>query len=317
MKLVKELDVRPVGYSSKSFALYECPGCGIEIVCAKSNASKSKTGMCRACADKATGEAKRKKAESVLLDAFTAVHGSVYDYAKVVYKGTHTKVEIMCKEHGVFMQTPKMHKLGQGCPTCGLVKCEEKNIRIRKDGASRFASECAVVHNGKYDYSLVEYYNSSTKVSIICPIHGAFTQLPSNHKAGQGCYQCGLENNNIALRQAVDIGVPVTLYYVKLPELGVWKIGCTMFEVADRFKNDKCVVEVIYTKVYENSSEAYKVEKYVLDYTRHDKYIGDSMIKGGNTELRNKPINNIEELVTKAEKEVAAVLTFKKETPSA
>lgn len=317
MKLIKELGVRVTGGSSKSFALYECSSCGAEVMCAKSNAAKSKTGLCRACADKATGEAKRCKAALTLLNDFTKIHGELYDYSKVVYNGTHTKVEIICKEHGAFTQTPKMHKLGQGCPTCGLNKCEEKNIRIRKDASARFASECAIVHNNKYNYNQVKYYNSNTKVSIVCPIHGVFTQLPSNHKAGQGCYQCGLDSNNIALRQAVDIGVPVTLYYVKFPELGVWKIGCTMFEVTDRFKSDKCVVEVLYIKMYENSSDAYKIEKYILDSTVDNKYKGDSVIKGGNTELRDKPILNIESLILNAEHKLAAVLGFKKETKDA
>ena len=38
------------------------------------------------------------------------------------------------------------------------------------------------------------------------------------------------------------------------------------------------------------------------------------MIKGGNTELRNKPVADIEALVLEAEHALAAVLTFKKES---
>lgn len=314
MVLIKELGVRTVGSSSKSIALYVCPSCGIEVVCTKSNVKINKTGKCRPCADKATGEAKRQKTEATLISDFIKVHGDAYDYSNVVYKGTHAKVEIICKKHGPFMQTPKSHKHGQGCPACGLEKCEEKNMRIRKDAATRFAAECGAVHNYKYDYSLVDYFNSSTKVSIICPIHGVFTQLPGNHKAGQGCYNCGLADNNIALRQATDIGVPITLYYVNLPELGVWKVGCTMFEVTNRFKYDKCVVEVLYTKTYESSSDAYKIEKYILDATAGDRYKGCNVIKGGNTELRNKPVPDIETLVLEAEHALAAVLGFKKDT---
>ena len=46
----------------------------------------------------------------------------------------------------------------------------------------------------QYDYSLVDYKDRSTKVKIICPIHGTFEQLPSNHihpTLKQGCPKCG------------------------------------------------------------------------------------------------------------------------------
>lgn len=206
MTLVKDLGVRPVGSSSSArFGLYECPICSTIITCNTSNVKSSKTGMCRACADKLAGEARRRKAEATLLHDFVKVHGEKYDYSAVVYKGTHTKIEIICKEHGVFTQTPKMHKTGQGCPACGVTACKTEHARIRNEAASRFAAECTDVHNGKYDYSLVAYYNSSTKVDIVCPIHGVFSQLPSNHKAGQGCHQCAVMENNIALRQAIDM----------------------------------------------------------------------------------------------------------------
>ena len=47
-------------------------------------------------------------------------------------------------------------------------------------------------HGYVYDYSLAEYKNYGTKVTIICSKHGAFEQNPYNHFAsGNGCPQCG------------------------------------------------------------------------------------------------------------------------------
>ena len=47
------------------------------------------------------------------------------------------------------------------------------------------------VHGDKYDYSLVEYKNSTSKVKIICPKHGVFEQLSRNHiNNNQGCPSC-------------------------------------------------------------------------------------------------------------------------------
>ena len=46
-------------------------------------------------------------------------------------------------------------------------------------------------HGEQYDYSLSEYVNSSTKIKILCRIHGAFSTLPGNHTQGSGCPTCG------------------------------------------------------------------------------------------------------------------------------
>jgi len=47
-----------------------------------------------------------------------------------------------------------------------------------------------LVHKGRYDYSLIEYVNYSTPVTIVCRIHGPFSQTPSNHLRGKGCRKC-------------------------------------------------------------------------------------------------------------------------------
>jgi len=49
------------------------------------------------------------------------------------------------------------------------------------------------VHGDEYDYSLVEYVNTDTKISIICKKdgHGVFQQTPYKHLIGRGCPDCG------------------------------------------------------------------------------------------------------------------------------
>jgi hypothetical protein len=53
-------------------------------------------------------------------------------------------------------------------------------------------------HENKYDYSLVDYKNSKTKVKIICPSHGVFEQLPRAHSSGTGCRQCKFDGYKIS-----------------------------------------------------------------------------------------------------------------------
>lgn len=45
-------------------------------------------------------------------------------------------------------------------------------------------------HGYRYNYTKTKYINSSTKVCIICPIHGEFWQLPYDHLYGRGCSKC-------------------------------------------------------------------------------------------------------------------------------
>jgi energy-coupling factor transporter ATP-binding protein EcfA2 len=46
------------------------------------------------------------------------VHNNKYDYSLVEYKNNHTKVQIICPEHGNFLQNPNNHLNGNRCPMC-------------------------------------------------------------------------------------------------------------------------------------------------------------------------------------------------------
>jgi len=56
-----------------------------------------------------------------------------------------------------------------------------------------FIEKAKTVHGDKYDYSLVEYSHSKTRIKIICPIHGVFEQTPNNHLKGGECLKCSIE----------------------------------------------------------------------------------------------------------------------------
>lgn len=127
----------------------------------------------------------RNKKLFLTTDKFIAkskqVHGDLYDYHKVNYKNSHTKVCIVCPIHGEFWQLPSHHTHGHGCPQCGGTK-------LLSLGA--FVEKAKLVHGDRYNYSQVKYKNNRTKVKIICPKHGIFEQTPGNHLQGQGCPVC-------------------------------------------------------------------------------------------------------------------------------
>ena len=115
------------------------------------------------------------------------IHGDKYDYSKVEYINAHTKVCIICPEHGEFWQTPNSHLNGCGCNICGY---EIVSSKIRKK-TNEFIEKAKQIHNNKYDYSKVEYIGNKKKVCIICPEHGEFWQTPDSHLRGSGCKLCG------------------------------------------------------------------------------------------------------------------------------
>jgi len=110
------------------------------------------------------------------------IHNGLYNYSLVKLENNDSKIEIICKEHGIFLQRVSSHLRGNGCNKC-------KNDGRRTENYI-FIEKSNLKHNNKYDYSLVEYKTTNTKIKIICPNHGVFEKTPKNHINGQGCRKC-------------------------------------------------------------------------------------------------------------------------------
>ena len=134
---------------------------------------------CRFCGFDAN-KSKQRRDQGEFIRKAKAKHGNKYDYSKVEYVNSNTKVVVICPEHGDFLVTPSNHLRGKGCPKCsGRYKTTEDFIKQAK-----------AVHGNKYDYSNTVYVDYKTKVRIICPEHGEFLSKPSNHISGKGCPYC-------------------------------------------------------------------------------------------------------------------------------
>jgi len=129
------------------------------------------------------------------------IHGDKYDYSKVKYINNHIKVEIKCKEHGIFFQRPNGHLRGSECIKCGLNKISN----IKRSNREEFIEKAIKVHGNKYDYSKVNYINNCTIVEIICPYHGSFNQTPNSHLMGQNCRNCIFKNTNKYIERAIKV----------------------------------------------------------------------------------------------------------------
>lgn len=63
---------------------------------------------------------------------------------------------------------------------------------MRKLTTNDFIAQAIEAHGDYYDYRFVNYTTSRTPVTIICPIHGEFSQIPKSHRLGYGCAECGI-----------------------------------------------------------------------------------------------------------------------------
>ena len=109
------------------------------------------------------------------------MYGDMYDYSKSVYLGYGKPIDIICKKHGVFSIHPSSFFAGHGCPACSNRQRIDTKVFI----------SCAIkIHKNRYDYSKVNCSGSHSLVTIICPIHGEFTQKAGNHLKGNGCFKC-------------------------------------------------------------------------------------------------------------------------------
>lgn len=125
----------------------------------------------------------RKLTTTEFIIKATSIHGDLYDYSKVIYTTAHTKVNIICNNHGSFYMSPNSHLNGRGCPECAGNMKKTTHIVIEQ-----FKS----IHGDVYDYSNTIYINDNTKLSISCKSHGEFLITPSNHIHNKrGCPVCG------------------------------------------------------------------------------------------------------------------------------
>ena len=147
---------------------------------------KKKYG-CRKCANYESSVRQLKDTDYFVSKAIK-LHGNKYDYSKSIYTGCKNKLIVICPIHGHTEQTPSNHlsNKGGGCKACGI----ETRSNTRKLSVDVVMKRFKENHGDTYDYSLVEYTNTETPVTILCKKHGEFYQRPNNHMKGTGCPKC-------------------------------------------------------------------------------------------------------------------------------
>lgn len=81
------------------------------------------------------------------------------------------------------------------------------NTMAKRLTTGEFIRRATLVHGDTYDYCCTNYINSHTKVLIICRKHGAFSQLPYEHRRGSGCPECGVARTRLTTEEFIQRAV--------------------------------------------------------------------------------------------------------------
>ena len=198
----------------------------------------------------------KPKTTAAAVADFQLVHGSTYYYFLVDYKKNSVGVDIGCPRCGrFFVQQPKHHQAGRGCP------CR----RIKPAGES--LGDWRRVHGDRYYYWATDYKKTLEPVTIGCRKCGRFfDQKPFHHQLGHGCPACsGRGRNPLA---------PCTFYIIKQTHadaVSAWiKVGITRkADFKKRFRRaDGIVSTEIRTWRLRYRRDARKIERAILETFR-------------------------------------------------
>ena len=157
-----------------------------------------------------------KLSNSEVLTRLTQLYGNLYDLSMVNYTGCNNKIILVCSVHGQFSRMAQKELTGPGCPKCNMANIGKHRSYNKLKTTSEFISDAIKKHGNTYDYSLVKYKNTDTKVQIICPSHGVFKQLPWGHLK-YGCRQCGVHKSRIEKEWLGSLNVPTLITQYRIP----------------------------------------------------------------------------------------------------
>lgn len=206
---------------------------------------------CRVCGLETKIAGRRKTLDQFICQA-KEVHGEFYTYEKTEYKSANTKMCITCPDHGDFLISPDCFIAGQRCYECSLIVRGMKRRKPLED----FLADARIKHGYKYSYVPESYKDSSTKMTIICPDHGAFEQIPKSHLSGRGCADCAETGFNPEK--------PANVYCLKSDDGAFLKVGITG-NIRVRMADLKCRTPFKFKEVGKIETEGFKARKIEKD----------------------------------------------------
>lgn len=123
----------------------------------------------------------------VFLEKVEARYGQRYLYLGLLkIKGQATKVQYLCKDHGLVTQIQSNHESGSIC-----AQCARSWVSPSRLDPAEWLDRARIRHGDTYDYGEVFYRKGVAHLNIICKLHGLFQAGAKSHASmGTGCLQC-------------------------------------------------------------------------------------------------------------------------------
>jgi len=210
----------------------------------------------------------------------TTFHNGKYTYENCIYTTRDVDIIVTCELHGDFHTTPKNHLRGGHCPVCKPPKVST---------TIEFIKRSTVIHKGVYEYTTTKFEKSNKPLEVTCRMHGIFKVSPNNHLRGKGCPTCALTKRG--WNRSIYTGAPAILYIVEVSNT-TFKIGITKKSLKERYYKDVqdgATIDTVMEYHFIEGTDAYDIEKTVLNLTKDSTYKGSPLLtNGGNTELRTQ-----------------------------
>lgn len=218
-------------------------------------------------------------------------YGTKLTYEKTKYINQKHKVIVTCVSGDHDWEVNPVTLL-KGKSFCGI--CSGKSGR----NTSSFVLEAKRVHGEKYNYDKVEYIHSENYVTIICNIHGDFTQQPKAHLTGRGCPKCG--------KYGYQPSQPGYFYVQKLTYKNevLYKYGITgdlERRILEQSRHSVYKHEFLYSKLFDDGNKPLVLEKFIKNYIPSGVITSCELSSGFSETFRNEYLEAVMEIVNNFE----------------
>ena len=140
----------------------------------------------------------KKLTQEQFIQKAQQIHDDKYDYSKVEYINSASKVCIVCPEHGEFWQMPYNHIHNRnGCPNCIIRKSKYSN----KQELSKILSD---IYGNEYKFNFGNDFRVSSYINCFCYKHGEFRQQIRYLLNGISCKKCLSDKKRMSLEEWIQ-----------------------------------------------------------------------------------------------------------------
>ena len=124
---------------------------------------------CRKCSHD-----ERRTTKEKFIHKANKIHNNYYDYSNTNYEKHHSKIEIICPQHGTFKQRASNHLRGIGCPICKQSKGERLVRSYLEQNNFNFKQE-HIVNNFRFDFVVIK-----DDLPMVIEFNGRQHYIPGN-----------------------------------------------------------------------------------------------------------------------------------------